>query len=68
MDNTGKDRYCMISLICGLKTNPKLINTENRLTDFTEAEVKVGEMDEGGQKLKMKKMRNGCKPSGYSSR
>ena len=47
INQTEKDKYCMISLICGIqnKTKPNLIEKEIK---FTAAR---GKLDEGGQKV-----------------
>ena len=53
---TEKDKYCVMSLICGILRNKtkktqknKLIDTENRLV-AVKHRVGVGEMGEGDQK------------------
>ena len=54
ISQTGKDKYCMISLICEiLKKKTELIDIENRLVFARGGVGEVGEMGEGGQKVQI---------------
>ena len=44
-----KDKYCMISLTCGILNKPKLMDTENRLVVARGVGGGMGKMGEGRQ-------------------
>ena len=54
ISQTSKDKYYMVSLICGIKKKNKLIGTENRLVVARNGGLRVGEMAEEGQRVKAK--------------
>ena len=53
VSQTEKDKYCVISLICGSKKT-ELTETENKLVVARGGEWKLGEIGEGGEKKKKK--------------
>ena len=54
VSQTEKDKYCIISLICGSKKT-ELTETENKLVVARGEEWKLGEIGEGGKKKKKKR-------------
>ena len=50
INQTEKDKYCMISLICAIKKK-KLTKEEIRLLDTRHEVCGEGELEEGGQKV-----------------
>ena len=51
---TGKGKYCVVSLICGiLKIKKEFIDTENRLVVARGERLGEGKIGEGGQRYKL---------------
>ena len=57
ISQTEKNKYCLLSLICVVVKKKNLVGTESKLVVGRGRGWGVGEMGEGGQKIKRKKNR-----------